>query len=175
MSRKWERMVEKNRKEVNAKRKKSGAATIGTPKREQREVFKGRSWGFPVLLILIGTLNIPLAMHAENSKNSSMSYWTLVLYVALAVFMYFIRRPMLQIGKDTLVSRRFTGDKLVHASEIARIDLMKGAVMIETKAKKRWMYTKLTHMFPIPEVTDKLRTFAERNGVPLADATKPKN
>lgn len=171
MSRKWERMVEKNQKTINAKRKKEGLAPVQTKGKEAKETFKGINWMLPFFLVLITILNIVMFIQQnELTRNNLIMF---IVYILLAVLLLFMNRPTLAIGRSSITSRRFASFQTASAADIEEIQLLKGAVIIRLKAKKRrWVYTKVTHWFPIAAVSVRLREFAESNGIPLADENK---
>lgn len=171
MSRKWERMVSKNSKTVNKQRKKYGKEAIAEPGKDIGKTFKGRSWIFPAFLIAFGFVYL-LFFRGLYEKDST-SLLIAVMYILLGLFMYWVRRPVLQIGKTKLSSRRFSGDKEVGPSDIERIVLTPSAIMIQLKAKQsRWVFTKSTQWFPVAEASAKLREFASHNHVSIVEETK---
>ncbi len=167
MSRKWERMVEKNQKTINAKRKKEGLSPMqAKAKAETKDVFKGINWMLPFFLVLITILNIVMFLQQNTLTRGNLI--TFIVYILLAVLLLFMNRPTLTIGKSSITSRRFASFQTASAGEIEEIQLVKGAVVIRLKAKKkRWVYTRITHWFPIEAVSVRLRQFAELNHIPV--------
>ncbi|MEF3301647.1 hypothetical protein [Paenibacillus sp. GYB003] len=133
MSRKWERMVYKNSKELNAKRKKAGHAPISVSAEEQMDVFKGRSWFLPALLV---ACSLFFAIVSVALYETQTLYWiTVIGYLALGV-MYFLRRPYIKIGKQKLATRRMGVDKVFDAGEIESITVQSGSIAIQIKGKR---------------------------------------
>jgi len=172
MSRKWERMVEKNRKTINARRKKAGLSPMtAKAASEAKDTYKGINWMLPFFLVLITILNI--VMFIQQNALTRENLITFVVYILLAVLLLFMNRPTLAIGKSSITSRRFASFQTASAADIDEIQLVKGAVAIRLKAKKkRWVYTRVTHWFPIEAVSERLRQFAEANHIPVADEMK---
>lgn len=60
MARSWERMVQRNTKQVNMQRKKQGKESIyaskSSPAAGSSEIFKGRNIVFPIVLLLLGMM-----------------------------------------------------------------------------------------------------------------------
>lgn len=166
MSRKWERMVRKNTKVSNIQRKKSGKGEISGISADGSVTFKGRSWFLPMLLVATGVFCFIVF---RNQPGQEQLYWiTGASYFFLALLIYWIRRPFLKIDKKTLSSRRFGGDRFFEADQIKDITMSKDAIVINFKAKgKRWVFTKLYHMFPIDSARVKLQEYAEKNNVTL--------
>jgi len=164
MSRKWARMVNKNQKTINAKRKKTGATPIGTVLRDKPVTFKGRYWILPGFLIIMTLFNVYLTASTGNLDKNT---WILLgVYILLALLLVVINRPTLSVGKNALTSRRFTGFQTFQAYEIEEIRLMQNAIVVQMKdKKKRWSFTRLVHIFPIAAATKQLEEFAVRNGV----------
>ncbi|WP_058304357.1 hypothetical protein [Gorillibacterium timonense] len=168
MSRKWERMVEKNQKTINAKRKKEGLSPVSAKAKEAKEAFKGMNWMLPFFLVLITILNIVMFIRQDAMTRGN--WITFAVYILLAVLLLFMNRPTLSIGRSSITSRRFASFQTATAADIEEIQLMKNAVVIRLKTKKkRWVYTKITHWFPIASVSERLREFAEVNHIALAD------
>jgi hypothetical protein len=170
MSRKWERMIEKNRQKANELRKKQGKQAIGYSERETMIQFKGRNWFLPALFILFSI--VYLYVFRQQSEIESTNYWmTSILYFLFGLFLFFFRRPLLKIGKDQLASRRFTGMKYVAASDIENIAIVQGAVVIQMKRRRgRWMFNRLFQRMDLDDVSDKLREFAHRHRIPVSDS-----
>lgn len=174
MSRKWERMITKNQKTVNKARKKSGQATIAesTRSKEADEIIKGRSWMLPSLLALFGLFY--LITSAVNGMPMNGMYWfTGLSYVLLGALVFLVRRPVIGIGKHSITLRRFAGDKRIPAETIEELTMNDAHIVIQVKnSKKKFIYTKLQHRFPMNELNVKLREFAVRERVPFRDETK---
>ncbi|RKN84123.1 hypothetical protein [Paenibacillus ginsengarvi] len=170
MSRKWERMVVKNSKELNAKRKKSGHTPItAATNQEQMDIFKGRSWFLPALLVAVSLF---FAIVSVTLYESQTLYWITVLgYFALGV-MYFLRRPYIKIGRQKLATRRMGLDKVFGADEVESIAVQSGSVAIQLKGKKtRWVLSKFQNLYDIPAISARLKKFAETNGISYKDET----
>jgi hypothetical protein len=164
VSRKWERMVEKNRNSVNKVRRKQGKETIGSGTGGARasdpvSVIKGRSWMLPSFLVLFALFYF---ISFYNSIEHNFSFWfTGLSYIGLALLMYWIRRPVIKVSKDYITVRRFNGDKLLEPKDIKELTLHKDHVVIELVQKnKKLMYTRLQHRFPMEELNSKLRAYA---------------
>lgn len=174
MSRKWERMVIKNQKTVNRSRKKSGIATIeeSNRKKDADVIIKGRSWMFASLLAVFGLFY--LITSAVNGVPMNGLYWfTGISYVLLGALIYLVRRPVIGIGKSYITLRRFAGDKRIGSDSIEELTMNNGHIIIQQKnVKKKYIYTKLQHRFPMDELNAKLREFAIRERVPFKDETK---
>lgn len=164
MSRKWERMVQKNSKAANKVRTKQGKPLVNETSSDGTVTVRGRSWVMPIVLFCIGIFCYIAFRETYQSDNL---YWvTGGSYMALGLFIFFVRRPFLRIGKNYLVSRRFSGDKRVDAAQIQEIEISKDAVVISTN-KTRWVFTKLYHRFDMAALTEHLQEFAEHNAVKL--------
>ncbi|RAV02397.1 hypothetical protein DQG13_10255 [Paenibacillus sp. YN15] len=166
-------MVVKNQRTVNRSRKKSGMATIEetSRKKDADVVIKGRSWMFASLLAVFGLFY--LITSAVNGVPMNALYWfTGLSYVLLGVLIYLVRRPVISIGKNYITLRRFAGDKRIGSDSIEELTMNKGHIIIQVKnVKKKYIYTKLQHRFPMDELNAKLREFAVRERVPFKDET----
>jgi uncharacterized membrane protein YobD (UPF0266 family) len=171
MSRKWERMVEKNRKVTNKQRLKQGKLLITDVNKEAMQHFLGRSWF--LALICIGLSLFFTAAYGSFFKQDAMTKFVTVAYFALGLFIYFVRRPRLSIGKTTLSSRRFSRDVSLSPSQIEDITLQQGNVIIQLKHKKsRWIFSRIMHRFDIKSMSDKIKEYAAVHGITLIDHTK---
>ncbi|WP_274362218.1 hypothetical protein [Paenibacillus thermotolerans] len=165
MSRKWERMVQKNKEKINKQRQKQGKTPLAA---EQETVVRGRSWFFPLVLTIMGIM-FALTL-APTGGLTTFNAITVALYFVLAMFHFFLRRPYLKIGKSRLSWRTFTGEKALTASEIGTISFAPGSVLVQGKdGKTRRTFTKVMDLFPLDELKAALRQFAESNHVTLAD------
>ncbi|GIP37315.1 hypothetical protein J31TS4_05950 [Paenibacillus sp. J31TS4] len=162
MSRRWERMIEKNQKTLSKQKGKQG--TGASFKTGQQVVYKGRHWVFPSVLVALAFFYFFVFSGVAETD------WTYkvtpILYLILAILIFLIRRPTLTIGKSHLSSARFTGEKRMEASDVEAIHFMKSYVIIQSNKKRnRWVFSRLLHRMPIPEMTDKLKEFANQNGI----------
>lgn len=175
MSRKWERMVEKNQKNLYKQRQKQGKpGSLSTNPADQSIRYRGRTWMLP--LFLIG-FSICFTLLFYDFYQGDASYWFIsIAYFLLGVFIYLVRRPTLAIGKKFITSRRFTGDKRVEAGDVQEITLLKGYVIIQFKSKmSRWVFSKFMHRMPIEDIAADLKEFAKNNGITLNDTPNIKS
>src|SRR5690349_3904889 len=121
MSRKWERMVVKNQKVINLQRKKQGKASLSAVNKEEAAHFLGRSWMLALLFVGFSIFYL-LASGGNLVKNSTYNF-VIISYFCFGLFIYFIRRPSLKIGKTSVSSRRFTGVISVSAPDIESITI----------------------------------------------------
>lgn len=163
MSRKWERMVQKNRKETNRQRQKYGKTQIIDSPQEHMDVFKGRSWFLPALLISCSFFfGVVSAMTAETD---TFYYLTVSGYFLLGII-YFLRRPYIKVGKDKLSTRRLGVERFYAADEVSAISVLPGSVSIQLKGKRtRWVLSRFQNMYDIPAIAARLKKFAEQNGI----------
>ncbi|MED4602947.1 hypothetical protein P9314_20130 [Paenibacillus validus] len=167
MSRKWERMVRKNTKIMNKKHGQSSSSSISVRSSDGAVTFKGRSWLLPLVLVAMSVFCF-IALRPQAGQDESMYWVTGFSYLFLALLMYWARRPFLRIGKTSLASRRFGGDRIVEASQISEITVSKDTIMVTLKPKgKRWVFTKFFHQMPMEAMIEKISDFASKNNVKL--------
>ncbi|MFD0872139.1 Uncharacterised protein [Chlamydia abortus] len=171
MSRKWERMVEKNRKQTDRLRRKQGKPSVLYSQSATFRRFLGRNWMLPFFLI---GFSIMFTILFYDYYQGDASYWFIAIsYFLLGLMIFFLRRPMLGIGKTELTSRRFGGDKTVPAEEVSEITFMPGYVIIQFKSKRmRWVYSKFMHRMDLNAVKEELKPFAQKNGIRWTDSTQ---
>jgi len=169
MSRKWERMVEKNSKRMNQDRLKKGQAPIGA--KDGSEPIRGRSWVFPLALAAAGLL-FGLTM-PEASAGDTLYQITVGLYLLLALFHFFVRRPYLKVGKNELVWRTYAGDRTVPAQDVATIHIgeKRSTVWLKDGKTKR-SFSRAYHLFPMHRINEALTQFAAAHQIPLNGAEK---
>ena len=161
MSRSWERMVEKNRKQINKRRKKEGKGGINKAN-SQVDRFKGRNYVVPILLLMLIILYITLSQPWSDRfmQDPTMFWLTVGAYVLLGVF-YYMRRPYLAVTRDTLETRRFTGYKTLRPTEIRKITVQPGYIVIESVKGANWVFSRLMNRYPLDRMAERLKTFAE--------------
>lgn len=164
MSRKWERMVEKNKKSVNKMRVKQGKAVISESGSEPMETFKGRSWIMPSVLIGFSAFYF-LFLYGVYPHDTV--YWfTGFSYLALGILTFLFSRPTIRIGRRTISVRKYSKDRTAEAHEIEEISVSSGSVAIRLKNKRsRWVYSKFQHRFEMDKLIPKLKEFADHNKV----------
>ncbi|MEX2461346.1 MAG: hypothetical protein WD469_08630 [Paenibacillaceae bacterium] len=171
MSRKWERMISKNKKLANQQRTKQGKAIISDVYKEPMEKFLGRSWFLPLLCVgfsLFFTLT-----YGGDTQQDATTKFVIIAYFLMGLFIYFVRRPRLSVGKKTLNSRRFSRDVSLEPSEIEGITVQNAYVIIHLKRKKaRWVFSRLMHRFDIKGMSAAVKEYANNNDILFIDQTK---
>jgi hypothetical protein len=171
MSRKWERMVLKNKKLTNKHRTKQGKEIISSIYKVPMERFLGRSWFLPLVCIAFSLFFT--ITYSSNAAQDATTKFVIIAYFLMGLFIYFIRRPRLSVGKTTLSSRRFSRDVTLEPAEIEAITVQSGYVIIQLKRKKaRWVFSRLMHRFDIPSMSASVKEYALTNGIPFIDQTK---
>ncbi|RED60306.1 hypothetical protein [Cohnella lupini] len=172
MSRSWERMVEKNSKQINKRRRKEGKKGI-SPNAPQIDRFRGRNYIVPSLLLMLIILYVTLAQPWSDSfmQDQTLFWVTIGCYVVLAVFYYF-RRPYLAVTRDTLETRKFTGYKTLRPTEIRKISIQPGYVIIETIKGASWVFSRLMHRYPLERMSERLKTYSELHHIDWEVKTK---
>lgn len=169
MSRKWERMVQKNSKDINKRRQKTGQTPVSASTQDQMDVFKGRSWFLPALLV---ACSLFFAILSATLYDSQSLYWVTVIGYLVLGLMYFLRRPYIKVGKQKLATRRLGVDKIYGADEIESISVSSGNVAIQIKGKRtRWVLSKFQSLYDIPVIAARLKKFAELNGIAYKEET----
>ncbi|MFC5447828.1 hypothetical protein [Paenibacillus aestuarii] len=167
MSRKWERMVSKNTKKANTLRTKQGKTLISEG--DKPLVFKGRSLLLPLLFIIIFVFLLATYTQADQSGTY---VFTIIAYLAVALLMFFARRPFLKIGKTTLAKRGYSRELTLEAANIKQIVYKTGVISIELDNKTRWVYSKRMNLFDVAAIAEPLKRFAETNKVHFEDQTQ---
>ncbi|TVY02300.1 hypothetical protein [Cohnella terricola] len=167
MSRSWERMVTKNTKQINKRRKKDGKKGL-TTSTQQIDRFQGRNYVIPTLLFLLILFYITLSQPWSTSfvQDPTLFWVTIGCYVLLAVFYYF-RRPYLSVSRDTLETRKFTGYKTLRPTEIRKIVIQPGYVIVESVKGTNWVFSRLMNRFPIDRMADRLKTFTDLHHIEM--------
>ena len=174
MSRSWERMVQKNRSQINKQRKKQGqSGMIKHGVIVSGDTYKGRKVVFPFVLIMLsilyGLLGWASSTMPEQESQSSpfMTWFVIIAYVVLAVILY-LRRPYLLVNKDNLQTTKLSRVRTLSASEISLIKVKSGSVVIELKAKgANWVFTRLINRYDIKAMGEGLEHFAKVNNIPF--------
>ncbi len=162
MASKWERQVERNAKKVNLQRKRTGAAPISksTSKDDKQ---KGRSWILSLFLVVIGLFYMVTFWNVDRGGL----YWvTVIMYILLAMIVFYLRRPFLGIGKSSLTTRKFAGLRVKNAEEISKIEIQPGMVIIEfNNNSSKWVFSRFINRYNINEMATELQEFAAKNKV----------
>ncbi|WP_256757465.1 hypothetical protein [Cohnella sp. WQ 127256] len=165
MSRSWERMVLKNSKTINKRRKKDGKKGI-SPNAPQIDRFKGRNFIVPILLLALIIFYVTLAQPwSDNFLQDPTLFWvTICCYVVLALF-YYLRRPYLAVSRDTLETRKFTGYKTLRPTDIRKFTIQPGYVIVESVKGANWVFSRVMNRYPIEAMTERLKTYSELHNV----------
>lgn len=171
MSRSWERMVRRNAQKLNKQRKKQGKpAMYGTLNVDR---FRGRSYIFPLILVMLTIFYVTsFGPWVTRPDTDSSIFWiTVILYLLLALF-YFLRRPYLNVTKDTLETRKFTGYKTLRPGDIRKIVFAPGYVVVEPVKGANWVFSRYLNLYPVAQMQERLKTYCETNKVELEIRTK---
>lgn len=164
MSRKWERMVQKNAKTINQQRKKQGIRSVPSSSEENVDWFKGRNIVLPFLLISFAVFFSVIFWGIPGEKNL---YWVTVFSYLLLAVILFLKRPYLRVGKDFVSSRRFAVDKRLESADIKSIVVQPGYVVIERKARgANWVFSRLIHRYDTNKMAERMQEFARINSLP---------
>jgi len=177
MSRSWERKVRKNTEQLNKRRKKAGLHPVSSPA-AMTDRYRGRNIILPLFLLLfIGFYIYMMTLSPEqpdgaNPLETPIFWLTVASYLALASLFWF-RRPYLLVGRDFVGTRRFTGPKTLPAEAIKSITVFRrGYIVIEPKKGGNWVFSRMLNRFPIDEMAERLRKFAQDNRIPYFEETK---
>lgn len=172
MSRSWERKVSKNMNQLNKQRKKQGQASIGAGSsvaHDGGDVFKGRKYVLPIVLLALAVLYLLLGMVTVEAGTGSqtMNWIGVSLYILLAL-MIFLRKPYLKVGRSTLSTFKFNRERKLSASEISKIKILQGSVVIESKGKGgNWVFSRLINRYDTKAMGERLEQFAKVNQIPV--------
>ncbi|MFC5700028.1 hypothetical protein ACFPVX_01930 [Cohnella faecalis] len=172
MSRSWERMVQKNSKSINNRRRKEGKDAIGSTSKVKPDRYQGRNYYVPALLLLLILFYVVMLQPwrepkaGEPTPDLTMTWVTVGCYVLLAVF-YWFRRPYLAVTRDTLETRKFSGYKRLGPADIRKIVLMPGYVTVETVKGANWVFSRMMTRYPTEQMGERLKVFSEVNHIEL--------
>lgn len=151
---------------LNKQRKKQGKDHIVTGAAKV-DNYKGRSYLLPIfLLFVIGIYCVTSMMALVEFKT--MEWITIGAYILLALF-FFLRRPYLSVGKDFIQTRKMSRDRKLQASSIKSITLAKDSVLIEPSKGANWVFSKWMNSYPVHEISDRMREFANVNHIKLLE------
>lgn len=172
MSRSWERMVLKNSKNMNKRRKKEGKQSM-RPNAPQVDKFVGRNFIVPTMLFMLIILYVTLAQPwSDNFMQDPTLFWVTVgCYVLLAAF-YFFRRPYLAVTRDTLETRKFTGYKHLRPAQIRKISSMPGYILIESVKGGNWVFSRFMNRYPLDRMGERLKVYADLHQIEWEVKTK---
>jgi hypothetical protein len=162
MASKWERQVERNAKKVNLQRKRLGKSPL-TASAGNDDKQKGRSWILSLSLMMIGLFYMITFWNVDRSGL----YWvTVIMYLFLALIVFWLRRPFLGIGKTSLTTRKFAGVREKTAEQISKIEIQPGMIIVEFNDNTtRWVFSRFMNRYNIIAMAEKLKDFANRNKV----------
>ena len=163
--------MRKNTRTINRQRKKWGKPELADAA-SGTAVFRGRSWMFASFLLMVSLFL--LITQGATMSSDGMYWFTVISYAVLALIIFLRRRPYLKVYKNQLATRKWTGEKIVTASEIEKISLLPGYVVIHFNGKRSWVFSKLIHLYPIGPMGERLAEFAKANKVALEGQTNTK-
>lgn len=166
MSRKWERMVEKNRKKLNEQRAKYGQTKVKPIGQSNHDIHRGRN-----IVVSILSLSVSLIFFfffEESSTNETMYWLVIVSYFFLAIYFYFLKRPYIKISKNKpeVAIRKVGKEKVMTADQIEYIHVQPGIIAVKLVNKRSpVMLTRVFNLLSIKEIAPKLEQFARKHGI----------
>lgn len=170
MARSWERMVQRNTKQINQQRKKQGKesiyATNSKAAAKSSDIFKGRNIVFPVVLLLLGIMFWVVGSIDEAKGSGILANWLgVVLYFLLAALLFF-RRPFLKVERARLSTIKYNRERWLPAAEIEKITLSRSVVTIKYKGKrKQWIFSRLINRYDTAAMGERLEQFGKNNNI----------
>lgn len=163
MSRKWKRMVEKNRKQLNEKREKQGKGRIGMSHSDY-DLYRGRSQVLPLFLL---TVALFFAFSSFSWGGTDALFWvTFASYILLSLYFYFFKRPYLKIGKSYIATRKWGREIQVNWSEVNKITYSPGNLIISVKGQRTdWFFSRTLNRYETEEMAEKLEKLAEQHRI----------
>lgn len=171
MGRSWERKVSKNMSQLNKQRKKQGQAILGstTPGSNEGDIFKGHKYVLPIVLIALAVLYALLGMATveAGAGSQTLNYVGVSLYILLALMIFF-RKPYLKVGRSTVSTFKFNRERKLSATDISKIKILQGSVVIENKARGgNWVFSRLINRYDTKAMGERLEQFAKVNNIPV--------
>ncbi|WP_379126890.1 hypothetical protein [Paenibacillus sp. sgz500958] len=170
MARSWERMVQRNTKQANKLRKKTGKDSIHaySTASKNSDVYKGRNIVLPVVLLGLGVMYWLVGSIDETRGNGSLMNWLgIVLYFVLAALIFF-RRPYLKVDRARLSTFKFNRERFLAPADIEKIILSRRSVVIKHKNKRaKWVFSKLINRYATEAMGVRLEEFAKVNHITL--------
>ena len=165
MSRKWEREIERNQKQMERLRKNQKTQT--TSKFGNKQVFKGRSVILPVFLLL-ASFFFMFVLDVLGERD--LFYWLSIGSYWLLALIFFLRRPYLAIGSSELTTQRWTKEIHLKPSEVEEIILANDSTVIVAKASKhRWVFSRIPHFYPMQELNRALKQYADKHDISITE------
>lgn len=170
MARSWERMVQRNTKQVNKQRKKQGKETIYASKSasaaKDSDIFKGRNIVFPIVLLLLGIMFWLVGSVDETRGSGMLVNWLgVVLYFLLAALLFF-RRPYLKVERTRVSTIKYNRERWLQASEMEKIILSRSMVSFKYKGKrKQWVFSRFLNRYDTEAMGARLEQFAKANNI----------
>lgn len=170
MARSWERMVQRNTKQINKQRKKQGKETIYASKSasaaKDSDIFKGRNIVFPIVLLLLGIMFWVVGSIDEARGSGMLANWLgVVLYFLLAALLFF-RRPYLKVERARVSTIKYNRERWLPASEIEKIIVSRSMVSLKYKGKrKQWVFSRFLNRYDTAAMGTRLAEFAQANNI----------
>ncbi|WP_211747868.1 hypothetical protein [Paenibacillus sp. Marseille-Q4541] len=167
MASSFERAVKRNQQKTNKDRKKQGKPIVGSSM-ENEDIFKGRAFIFPFILVVLAFMFLTLSGLTKDGV-AGFDWVVFVLYIGLAV-MYFFRRPYLKVGKKRIKTIKLSRERSLGVEDIKRIVVDKGSVIIEHNGKGgNWAFSRLLNLYDTDAMAARLITFAQSHQIPVED------
>lgn len=166
MASSFERKVKKNTEQINKKRKKQGVQTISGSS-PALDIFRGRNLTVPIMLVGLSIIYLIMTLFLTKVGMRTMDWVVFVLYLMLGV-VFFLRRPYLKVGKDTLYTLKGSRERPMIAQDIQAIRVQPGYVTVEKKGKGgNWAFTRGLGRYDTDAMAERLERFAAANQIPV--------
>lgn len=171
MSRSWERKVNKNMSQLNKQRKKQGLTTYqGTAISDKNDVFKGRKYVLPIVLVGLAGLYALIGnatSAATGDSNDALNWIGVSLYILLALMVFF-RKPYLKVERAAVSTMKFNRERRLAVSDIEKIKIASGSVVIQGKGKEgNWVFSRVMNLYDTKAMGERLEEFAKVHRIPV--------
>lgn len=167
LSRKWERQITRNQKQVRKLQKNKSTSPAWFQKKEKRVMYKGRNVILPAILLVLSFFF--MFVLSVIGDRDFMFWLAIISYWLLALF-FFLKRPYLAIGTTELATYKWSREVCLKPSEVQAIWLEDDSTVIVVKqTKQRWVFSRIPHFYPIKEMNSALYSYATKHSIDLVD------
>lgn len=157
-------MVEKNRKQLNTQRARQGKGQISAVK-PNFDIFHGRNMFISFLFLSVSLTFI--MFFSQTSQTDTLFWVTVICYFLLALYFFFVKRPYIKVEKSEIAIRRLGREKITPASEIEKIKIQPGYVIITFKGKRSSIiFSRFFNRYDIKKMAPKLKEFSDKHAIP---------
>lgn len=107
------------------------------------------------------------------SEADGLFWFTVISYILLSLYFFFLKRPYLRIGSSEVATRKWGRERVAKFSDLEKIRVQPGTVSIVVRGEKsEWVFSRSLNLFKTDRMAERLEQLAKKHRVPFERSLK---